>query len=197
MTEQSTIVAKEAMTEPAAARVLILCDHIEQTQVLCRTLESQGYEAIGVSASDALTQLHPGRFDLMITDLNAPQIDVLNLLSAARRIDPELVCVSTTGNAGSDFGIRARQLGVDVLPKSFDPEVMPLLAHRSLEMRRLRRENAELLRRQSELQLELELANREIESFSAAVSHDLRAPLRRISGFGSLLKDEYGPTLRP
>ncbi len=57
--------------------------------------------------------------------------------------------------------------------------------------------HAELDRRVSERTLELETLNKELEAFSYTISHDLRAPLQAIRGFGGVLEQKFGHLLPP
>jgi PAS domain S-box-containing protein len=59
----------------------------------------------------------------------------------------------------------------------------------------VRRLNAELEARVAARTAELEATVKELEAFTYSVSHDLRSPLRQISGFAKIVAEDFGPSL--
>jgi|GEM_PF-2675988 len=79
-----------------------------------------------------------------------------------------------------------------------DTEILRLLAEQSatdLEYAKLIDEQRVLVQKLNRRTSQLEEANRELEAFTYTVSHDLRAPLRAVDGFGRILNEDHRDVL--
>ena len=79
-------------------------------------------------------------------------------------------------------------------PEYFSASLRDLTAQKAI-LREIETLNNELEARVGARTQELEYANRNLESFAYSVSHDLKAPLRGIEGYSSLLASEFSNTL--
>jgi signal transduction histidine kinase len=186
-----------SMLEERRARLLIVDDDAAQMQALASTLEIEGYApAAFTSAAKALEALRESSFELVLTDLTMPQMDGIEFLEAAHRIDPEIIGIVMTGHGSIDTAVAAMRAGaLDYILKPFTLAMIRPVLERALTVRRLRVENLQLRQAQEEHTRQLKDANTELEAFSHSVSHDLRAPLRSMHAFARMLADEYGTAL--
>jgi len=138
--------AATPIPRPKMGRLLIVDDDAKIMTALSDTLGQQGHESVGfTSAAEALEALQRQDFDILLTDLQMPEMDGIALLKAALASDPHLVPIVMTGQGTIQTAVKAMQLGAfDYVEKPLKMrDLLPTLT-RALEVRQLRRENLQL-----------------------------------------------------
>jgi len=162
----------------AAQRILGL----SADELIGRTSIDPRWHAIHEDGSDCPGELHPATQTLRTGE---PQTGVI---MGVHKPDSALTWLSINSRLLPDLGA-SRTRGVVT---SFTD----VTGHKNAEAA-LQRLNAELEQRVVERTQALEQANREMQSFSYSISHDLRAPLRAINGFSKIVLAENAGKFDP
>jgi two-component system, cell cycle response regulator len=138
-------------TATKGARVLVVDDARLVRVVIAGILVRAGFDVDEApNGAIALDMLGRQTYDVVISDLNMPEVDGFQLLAGAKRIAPHVEVIILTGTRAQDVdsAVRALRLGAhDYLskPPSNSDEVV-VTVERALEKKRLKDANQRLVR---------------------------------------------------
>ena len=127
-------------------RILIVDDEANARSALAELLRDEGYQV--ESAADgfkALAKVEEFAPDLLLTDLNMPGVDGIELMRKSQAIDAEIACVVMTAFGSVDSAVAAmRQGAADYVGKPINIDELLIILDHALERRRLRAEAGQL-----------------------------------------------------
>ena len=110
------------MTDPPAARILLVEDDEVGGTLLVELLGSLGDVHWTTSAEQALEIAEGRDWDLMVSDIDLPGIDGLELVHRVKRRRPQLATMILSGHSSFDYAVSAMRAGADdYVAKPFDP----------------------------------------------------------------------------
>lgn len=124
-------------------RILVVDDERSMREMLCILLEREGYEAVEAGSADKALQLFESSvFDLVISDIQMPGMNGIDLLAHIKKLSPDVPVLMITAFATAEQAVDAIKLGAfHYFTKPFNNDEIRALIRNALEKRDLKQEN--------------------------------------------------------
>ena len=199
-----------AQASDNAARRILVVDDDEYVRSMFAAFLSENYTCVTAASSDeALSELTRNSYGLVISDIQMPGRNGVELLREIRQRYPDTAVIMISGIARAQRIRDALQLGaLDYLVKPIELDVLSFAVERALERRDLtltarryradlERQNIELSERKAELErLQAQIVHSEkmagLGQLAAGVAHELNNPAGFIYGNMDLIRGYLG-----
>jgi len=133
-------------SEVKRGNVLVVDDDLIECRSLSEFLKLDGYQVdSATSGHDALEKLAGAAFDIVLTDVNMPEVTGFDLLSEVNEKYPDTAVILITGYGQIEGAVRAIKEGAyDYITKPLIDDGVKMIISRALEQQQLKRENIQL-----------------------------------------------------
>jgi two-component system response regulator PilR (NtrC family) len=133
-------------TSMALGRILVVDDEESMCQYLSILLQKEGYEVSTVnSGAEALKVISNDPVDVVMTDIQMPKMDGIQLLKGIKGIDPTTPVVIMTAYASEQSAIDAVNLGAfSYMQKHCKNDEIKMVVRNALALRKAKTENIQL-----------------------------------------------------
>ncbi len=138
-----------SVSEPTVPpKLLLVDDEPSIRQLLSYRLKREGFDVVlAENGREAVKRLEAGGIDLLVSDIRMPDMSGIEVLRAARQLDPDILGIMITAYASKETSVEALRLGASNYVEKGGPEFPAAVVEvvkNALEQRRLRQDRRQL-----------------------------------------------------